>query len=89
MSDYFYIAAFLGRKEIRDAYDIEFLLKRGVPLPDEIDTLAQLLGELAKLKNKNLAVKLGSLLGATQRKYYLENNFRILKAHIQEKLEMV
>lgn len=80
------IAAFLDRKEIRDAYDIEFLLKRGVPLSSDNDMLAKVLAELEKLKKKDFAVKLGSLLGAAQRKYYLENNFRILKAHIKEKL---
>jgi len=80
------IAAFLDRKEIRDAYDIEFLLKRGIALSDKKDVLTRLLDQLGKLTPKDYSVKLGSLLNATQRKYYLANNFRILKAHLQNKL---
>lgn len=81
------IEAFLNRKEIRDVYDIEFLLKRGIPVDAENDKLAALLQGLRKFKKTDYSVKLGSLLGATQREYYLVNNFRILEAHLHNRLE--
>ena len=67
------IEAFLSRREIRDAYDIEFLLKRGIPLADENKTLSKLLDGLEKLGKKDFSVKLGTLLDASVRKYYSEN----------------
>ena len=80
------IAAFLSRREIRDAYDLEFLIKRGVPLEADGETLKRLQAGLEKLGKKDYAVKLGSLLPAEARAYYRENGFRILKAHVQTKL---
>ena len=81
------IEAFLSRKEIRDAYDIEFLLKRGIPLAAENETLSKLLDGLEKLGKKDFSVKLGTLLDAPARKYYVENGFRILKMTLQQKLK--
>jgi predicted nucleotidyltransferase component of viral defense system len=80
------IEAFLNRKEIRDAYDIEFLLKRGRPLAGENDLLSKLLAGLEKLGKKDFSVKLGAVLNAAERKYYLENGFSILEAHLRDKL---
>lgn len=83
------IEAFLSRKEIRDACDMEFLIKRGVPLTTDAQTAAQLLAALEKLGKKDFSVKLGALLPADLRKYYRENGFRILKAHIQNRLKNI
>ena len=80
------IAAFLDRGEIRDAYDMEFLLKRGVPLAADSKTIARLLSGLEKLGKKDYSVKLGSLLPAGLRAYYRENGFRILKEHLNNEL---
>jgi predicted nucleotidyltransferase component of viral defense system len=80
------IDAFLSRKEIRDAYDIEFLLKRGIPLPTDTDKAIKLLTVLEKLDRKDYAVKLGTLLNAAERKYYRESGFRILNAKLQEQI---
>jgi hypothetical protein len=80
------IAAFLSRHEIRDAYDIEFLLKKGIPLYGEKDVMKKLQAGLEKLGRKDFSVKLGALLDATERKYYLENGFKILRARLGEKL---
>jgi len=79
------IDAFLSRREIRDAYDIEFLLKRGIPLAAETETISKLLDGLEKLGKKDFSVKLGTLLDAPARKYYVENGFRILKMNLLEK----
>jgi Domain of unknown function (DUF1814). len=81
------IEAFLSRREIRDAYDIEFLLKRGIALNADKETLDKLFAGLKKLSKSDFSAKLGSLLGASQRKYYKENKFRILEIHLQDKLK--
>lgn len=81
------IEAFLSRKEIRDAYDIEFLLKRGIPLAAENEILGKLLAGLEKLGKKDFSVKLGTLLDASARKYYMENGFRILETRLREKIK--
>jgi predicted nucleotidyltransferase component of viral defense system len=81
------IEAFLDRTEIRDAYDIEFLLKRGISLEADKKILNKLIAELGRLGKKDFSVKLGSLLEASERKYYLENGFRILEESLQDRLK--
>jgi predicted nucleotidyltransferase component of viral defense system len=81
------IEAFLDRREIRDAYDMEFLVRRGIVLNADHETITQMLAELGKLGKKDFSVKLGSLLDAAERKYYLENGFRILEANLRDKLK--
>lgn len=79
------IGAFLERKEIRDVFDMEFLLKKGIELDAPAETLKKVLAEIDSLNKKDYAVKLGSLLEEGQRRYYLTENFKILKLAIQEK----
>jgi len=79
--------AFLNRHEIRDAYDMEFLVKRGIVLNADIETVINLLAELQKLGKQDFSVKLGSLLDVSERKYYAENRFRILEATLKEQLK--
>ena len=81
------IEAFLDRREIRDAYDMEFLVKRGISLNADHKTITQMLAELEKLGKKDFSVKLGSLLDVSERKYYVENGFRILEANLRDKLK--
>ena len=80
------IDAFLERKEIRDVFDIEFLLKRGILLDVSRQTLKGLLDEMAALTKKDYSVKLGSLLEGDLRKYYTSENFKILRQAIKERL---
>ncbi len=80
------VDAFLGRGEIRDAYDMEFLLRRGVELDAPVDKLRALLGRIEALTRRDYAVKLGSLLEEPLRRYYLNEDFRLLKAAIQARL---
>ena len=47
------IDAFLGRKEIRDVFDMEFLFKRGIPLDAPPETPAKVLREIDSLKKKD------------------------------------
>jgi predicted nucleotidyltransferase component of viral defense system len=76
------IAVFLQRKEIRDAYDLEFLVKKGVQADISPEKADQVLTAIAALTRQDYNVKLCSLLEADQRPYYRQNNFRILKSHL-------
>ncbi|MCX5666224.1 MAG: nucleotidyl transferase AbiEii/AbiGii toxin family protein [Candidatus Omnitrophica bacterium] len=76
------IEAAIDRHEIRDFYDIEFMLRRGVPLkasPGEIGKLAKM---AEAFKKSDYNVTLGSLLDQDTRKYYAANGF----AYLQGKL---
>jgi len=74
--------AFLQRKEIRDAYDLEFLVKKGVQADISPEKRDQILTAIAALTRQDYNVKLCSLLEADQRPYYRQNNFRILKSYL-------
>lgn len=76
--------ALLDRGEIRDAYDMEFLVKRGIGLAADKMLLDKLLRGINSFTKIDYSVKLGSLLDSEHRAYYREHNFRILKAAIQE-----
>lgn len=80
------IQAFIMRKEIRDVFDIEFLLKKGIRLPDKAVDLEKLKATISELTKKDYTVKLGSVLEAEPRKYYTTENFKILKMALQDKL---
>lgn len=82
------IEAFLRRKEIRDAFDMEFLLKRGIALDAPAEKLKNVLPGLDSLGSKDYSVKLNSLLEASQRVYYTKENFKVLKSAINEKLSI-
>lgn len=79
------IAALWGREEIRDCFDIEFLLRRGVALP-ALDTrqLSQLQKKLARFKDTDFKVKLGSILESDVREYYAVRKFDYLKEKLAE-----
>ena len=80
------IAAFLERKEIRDVFDMEFLLKKGISLDASDKILKKVLKGIDYFNKKDYTVKLGALLEEEQRKYYTNENFKILKAAIKENL---
>ena len=80
-------AALLDRREIRDAYDMELLVKRGVPPPEEVSVLRNIVARIDAFSKSDYSVKLGSLLEPGQRPYYRDHNFRILKAAVQERLD--
>jgi len=77
------IEAFINRKEIRDVFDIEFMVKKGIKLNAPPDILKKLLKNINKLTKKDYSVKLGSVLEDKKRKYYVSDNFKILKREIQ------
>lgn len=78
------MAAFLDRGEIRDCFDIEFMLRRGVALSftDEKQSRA-FQKKLGLLKTRDFKIKLGSILEGDIRDYYVENRF----SYLEEKLD--
>lgn len=80
------IEAFNDRKEIRDAFDLEFLLKKGIPLPGEPQALSQTLKNLDSLTKQDYTNKLGSLLEAKKRSYFLAEKLKILRQALMERL---
>jgi hypothetical protein len=78
------IAAFLDRGEIRDAFDMEFLIKKGICPEAQPEIIGEILRRLDALTPRDYSVKLGSLLPAEIRSYYRQRNFVILKAAIQK-----
>lgn len=80
----FKIDAFLDRGEIRDCFDIEFLLMKGMKLNTQKEILIKLLQKIDSFKKNDYKIKLGSILEEKKRKYYVENNFKILKMKVRE-----
>ena len=80
------VAAFLDRGEIRDCFDIEFLLRRGVELPGLGDRKSiEFRDKLTGFKDREFKVKLGSILENDIRNYYIVNRFR----YLEEKLGLL
>jgi len=74
------IEALLGRGEIRDAFDMEFLLRQGIALPKlPGKEITKLIRSLDKFKTRDFKVKLGSVLEADIRAYYIQNKFDFLR----------
>ena len=65
------VAVLIDRSEIRDAFDIELLLKKGIPIPNDKKLLEGMLLEIHKFKKTDTTSKLGSILESEQRKYYI------------------
>jgi len=78
------ITAFLSRKEIRDVFDMEFLLKKGIAIDASRETLEQIISEIGSLTKKDYTAKLGSLLEEGERRYYTNENFKIIKSTINK-----
>ena len=78
------IAAFLDRGEIRDCFDIEFMLRRGISLPAlDAQQATGFQKKLAGLKDKDFKVKLGSILESEVRDYYSANRFSYLQENLR------
>lgn len=76
------IEALLSRKLIRDAFDIQFLLMRGAELKSEKDKLERALKIINNFKEQDYKVTLGSILEEKDRKFHLENRFKLLKEEL-------
>jgi Nucleotidyl transferase AbiEii toxin, Type IV TA system len=80
------IEALLSRKIIRDCFDMEFLLMRGANLPEDKLKLENILKIITSFKARDFKVTLGSILETTDRDYYNQNGFRVLKEEITNAL---
>ncbi len=78
------INALLERRQIRDAFDLEFILKKGNRLDIEKDVLLKLKKVILSFKKRDYTVVLGSLLEPDIRSYYNEKNFEYLLLQINE-----
>ena len=77
------VNALLERGEIRDGFDIEFLLRKGIVLPEITEAQkVKIIKRLEGFKAKDFKVKLGSILESDIRNYYVESRF----SYLQEKL---
>lgn len=77
------INALLERGEIRDGFDIEFLLRKGIRLPDlKEEQFSKLKERINGFREKDFKVTLGSILESHIRTYYIENRFAYLEENI-------
>ncbi|HOJ86097.1 MAG TPA: nucleotidyl transferase AbiEii/AbiGii toxin family protein [Elusimicrobiales bacterium] len=83
------INAFLERSEIRDVYDIEFLIKKGIKLNLDKNMAQKIKNKILNLKINDYKVKLASLLPADKRSYYTKSNFRILLSEINRTINNI
>lgn len=79
------IEAALDRGEIRDFFDLEFLLRRGIPMEISKQQKNSLKVKIGKFKDRDFKVILGSILDTDMRQYYIKNKFNFLN----EKLSLV
>ncbi len=80
------IEAFLDRKEIRDCFDMEFMLRKGIPLHASKEQLEGLKRGILQFKARDYSVTLGSLLEREIREYYKKNRFEYLVGTINHLL---
>ncbi len=76
------IAALLNRGEIRDAFDLEFLARRGAALDLNAQERKEIIKRLRSFKKRDFDVKLGSVLLPEVGDYYRNKRF----AYLEEKL---
>jgi len=76
------INSIISRKIIRDAFDLEFLLMRGIELPQEKEKLTKILEIINNFKKRDFKVTLGSILEEKDRNLNVENQFKFLKEEI-------
>jgi predicted nucleotidyltransferase component of viral defense system len=77
------IAAALDRKNVRDYFDIEFLLRRGVPAICTPEQGGELRRIALKFTDKDFSVTLGAFLDAEDRSYYRKQRFSYLCEKLQ------
>lgn len=80
------IETLIERKEIRDCFDIEFLIRKGVQIDTSKNNLVKIKQIIEKFKPVDYKVKLGSILEPELRRYYEKNNFKFLITKINELL---
>lgn len=79
------INALLDRKEIRDAFDIEFLMRKGIAVNCSTESIFKLKKVLSEFKPMDYKVKLGSIVSAEVREYYNQSGFKFLLSHLRSR----
>ena len=80
------IGALLDRKEIRDVFDIEFLIRKGINISTKNKELKKIREIIRGFKKRDYYVTLGSLLDDDTREYYKKDKFTYLLGIIDERL---
>jgi len=84
------IKAVMERSEIRDGFDIEFLIRQGISLPNlSTVEVTELTDRINSFKTNDFKVTLGSVLDAELRTYYTENRFQILEHKLKELMNKI
>jgi len=76
------VRALIERGEVRDAFDLEFLLRKGLALSLSKEEKKLVLSRLKGFTEKDLSVKLGSIILAELRDYYRQKGFSYLEEKI-------
>ena len=76
------VRALIERGEVRDAFDLEFLLRKGLALRLSEEEKRMVLKRLKGFTEKDFSVKLGSIILAELRDYYRKKRF----SYLEEKL---
>lgn len=76
------VDALVDRGEIRDAFDLEFLIKKIEKPTISDEERSKILKILDSFKARDYKVKLGSLLSSEEREYYATSGFKLLRAHL-------
>ncbi|MCX5686564.1 MAG: hypothetical protein NTW09_03790, partial [Candidatus Omnitrophica bacterium] len=72
------------RKDIRDFFDMEFLLKKGAVSGALGSKKEELLKILGSFKPEDYKVTLGAALNAELRNYYIKNGFNYLASRLKD-----
>lgn len=79
------VNALMDRGEIRDGFDIEFLLRKGIALPEMgAATAKKIIEKIEDLNEMDFKVKLGSIIESEIREYYATRKFDFLKEKLFE-----
>jgi hypothetical protein len=74
------IDALINRGEIRDAFDMEFILRQGEPFPPLPENkIKKALQQIDGFKRRDFKVTLGSVIEKGLRDYYIKNGFNFLQ----------
>jgi len=68
---------------------VQILSQKEVNLPSSSQILRKIIEIIESFDQKDYKVKLASLLLEKERKYYVKENFKILRLAIQEKLKSI
>ena len=82
-------AALLSRKIIRDAFDIQFMIMRGIEIHANKNELKEMLKIIQNFKSLDFKVILGSVLDSKKREFYVQNHFSLLKEEVLRKLNEI